>query len=174
MSAIKQHDRTSEKRKKWHRWLIEAGIVLLVIIAIHTWQHRHVRTGTAPAIQGTSFAGNVIKSNDFAGQPLLIHFFAPWCPICVANHDNLSRVAKHWPVLMIAVQTEPEALNQWVKAHPEDNTAYLLTDPDGSLLAAFGANALPTNVFINAEGQIVTTELGYITTFGLWLRHLLS
>jgi thiol-disulfide isomerase/thioredoxin len=158
------------KPAKWRRWLIETILILMAIIAIHAWQHKDVRTGAAPSIQGISVAGNAINLSDFTGQPLLIHFFAPWCPVCVANHDNISRIAQHYPVLMIAVQTDPQALNAWLKAHPEDNPAHILTDPNGSLLASFGAKALPTNVFINADGNIITTELGYTTTLGLWLR----
>jgi hypothetical protein len=50
----------------------------------------------------------------------------------------------------------------------------MMNDPDGQWLAAFGAKALPTSVFINSEGKISTTELGYISTIGLWLRFLWS
>lgn len=75
---------------------------------------------------------------------------------------------------MIVVQTEADELAQWLADHPEDNPALMMNDPDGKWLAAFGAKALPTSVFINSEGKISTTELGYISTIGLWLRFLWS
>lgn len=159
---------------RWTGWLRDAVIMLVIILAIRAWQHQDVITGTPPALAGVSLIGQPIALSDFAGQPLLIHFFAPWCPVCVVNHSNITHIAEHYPVLMIVVQTEADELAQWLADHPEDNPALMINDPDGQWLAAFGAKALPTSVFVNSEGKISTTELGYISTIGLWLRFLWS
>ena len=155
---------------RWKGWLRDGLIILAIILAVRAWQHQDVISGEPPALAGMSLSGQPIALSDFAGQPLLIHFFAPWCPICVANHDNITYIAQHYPVLMVVVQTESEELAQWIADHPEDNPALMLNDPEGKWLAAFGAKALPTSVFINTQGAISTTELGYISRLGLWLR----
>lgn len=157
---------------RWKGWLRDTIIILVIILAVRAWQHQDVLTGEPPALAGISLAGQPIALSNFAGKPLLIHFFAPWCPVCVVNHGNITHIAEHYPVLMIVVQTEDNELTQWLADHPEDNQAQMMTDPDGRWLAAFGAKTLPTSVFINAEGKISTTELGYISTIGLWLRFL--
>lgn len=155
---------------RWKGWLRDGLIILAIILAVRAWQHQDVISGEPPALAGMSLSGQPIALSDFAGQPLLIHFFAPWCPICVANHDNITHIGQHYPVLMVVVQTEADELAQWLKDHPEDNPALMINDPDGQWLGAFGAKALPTSVFINADGKIATTELGYISRLGLWLR----
>lgn len=165
---------TQPTSSRWKGWLRDAVIILVIILAVRAWQHQDVVTGEPPALAGVSLTGQPIALSDFAGQPLLIHFFAPWCPVCVANHGNITHIAEHYPVLMIVVQTEADELAQWLADHPEDNPALMMNDPDGKWLAAFGAKALPTSVFINSEGKISTTELGYISTIGLWLRFLWS
>lgn len=157
---------------RWKGWLRDAIIILFILLAIRAWQHQDVVTGEPPALAGVSLTGQSIALSDFTGQPLLIHFFAPWCPICVANHDNITHIAKHYPVLMVVVQTESDELAQWLKDHPEDHPAQMMNDADGKWLAAFGSKALPTSVFIDANGMMSTTELGYISRIGLWLRFL--
>lgn len=155
---------------RWKGWLRDGLIILAIILAVRAWQHQDVISGEPPALAGMSLSGQPIALSDFADQPLLIHFFAPWCPICVANHDNITHIAQHYPVLMVVVQTEADELAQWLKDHPEDNPALMINDPEGQWLHAFGAKALPTSVFIDADGKIATTELGYISRLGLWLR----
>jgi thiol-disulfide isomerase/thioredoxin len=165
---------TQPTSPRWKGWLRDAVIILVIILAVRAWQHQDVVTGEPPALAGFSLTGQPIALSDFAGKPLLIHFFAPWCPVCVANHGNITHIAQYYPVLMVVVQTESDELAQWLADHPEDNPAFMMNDPDGKWLAAFGAKALPTSVFINAQGNISTTELGYISTIGLWLRFLIS
>lgn len=162
------------RSSRWKGWLRDGIIILIIIVAVRVWQHQDVITGEPPVVAGISLAGQPIALTNFKGQPLIIHFFAPWCPICVVNHSNITHIAKHYPVIMIVVQTEPAELTQWLADHPEDNPAMMIEDPNGTWLAAFGAKALPTSVFITAEGKISTTELGYISTIGLWIRFWLS
>jgi thiol-disulfide isomerase/thioredoxin len=165
---------TQPTSSRWKGWLRDGLIVLLLILAVRAWQHQDVVTGEPPALTGISLAGQPIALSDFAGQPLLIHFFAPWCPVCVANHDNITHIAQHYPVLMVVVQTEADELARWLTDHPQDDPARMMNDPNGQWLSAFGAKALPTSVFIDAQGTISTTELGYISRLGLWLRLLMS
>jgi thiol-disulfide isomerase/thioredoxin len=157
-------------RPRWLRWLIEAGIIVLIIIAIRAWQHQSLAIGEAPLLAGTTVAQTQLKLSDFKGQPVLIHFFAPWCPVCHAMHGNVETISDDYPVILVASNTEPEDLSKWLREHPEDNIQRMLLDRDGQWLAAFGSKALPTDVFIDAQGNISSTELGYTSTIGLWVR----
>lgn len=158
---------------RWRRWLTELIILILILTTVHAWQHKDTTTGVAPPLVAKDLNGQPISLTNFKGQPLLVHLFAPWCPVCVANHSNIIQMAQHYPVLVVAVQTEPDELQQWLNQHPEEQHTTNLTfaqDPQGQWLSAFGSKALPTSIFLDAHGRIVTTELGYITTLGLWLR----
>jgi thiol-disulfide isomerase/thioredoxin len=161
---------TKKPRPRWSRWAIEIALVLVIIIAIRAWQHQELMTGQAPLLAGTSVAETPLKLSDFKGQPVLIHFFAPWCPVCHAMHGNIDTISSYYPVILVASSTEPEDLSKWLTKHPDDNIQRMLLDRDGQWLAAFGSKALPTDVFIDAQGNISSTELGYTSTIGLWFR----
>lgn len=161
---------SKQPRPRWQRWLLEAGVVLLIIIAIRSWQHQDLANGQAPLLAGVSVAQTPLALSDFKGQPVLIHFFAPWCPVCSAMHSNIETISEHYPVILVASSTEPEDLSKWLSRHPEDNSQRMLLDRDGQWLSAFGSKALPTDVFIDKHGNISSTELGYTSTLGLWFR----
>jgi thiol-disulfide isomerase/thioredoxin len=160
----------SKSRPRWQRWAIEAGIILLIIMVIRSWQHQDMASGPAPLLAGSSVAQTPIQLSEFKGQAVLIHFFAPWCPVCTAMHGNIDTISQHYPVILVASSTEPEDLSKWLSKHPEDNLQRMLLDRDGVWLNAFGSKALPTDVFIDKEGNISSTELGYTSTLGLWIR----
>jgi thiol-disulfide isomerase/thioredoxin len=157
-------------RPRWQRWAIEAGAIILIIIAIRSWQHQDIASGQAPLLTGNSIAQTPLKLSDFKGQPVLIHFFAPWCPVCNVMRDNIDRISQSYAVILVASSTEPEDLSKWLSSHPETNLQRLMLDRDGIWLAAFGSKALPTDVFIDQYGNISSTELGYTSTLGLWFR----
>jgi len=158
------------KRPRWQSWLIEASIIIVIIVAIRAWQHQDIASGQAPLLSGTSVALTPIALSDFKGQPVLIHFFAPWCPVCSAMHGNIDTISAHYLVILVASNTEPEDLSKWLSKHPDDNLQRLLLDRDGTWLNAFGSKALPTDVIVDANGTISSTELGYTSTLGLWIR----
>ena len=161
---------TKPKRPRWQRWAIEAGIILLIILVIRSWQHQDIVSGQAPLLAGNSVAQTPLNLADFKGQPVLIHFFAPWCPVCTAMHGNIDTISAYYPVILVASSTEPEDLSKWLTKHPDDNLQRMLLDRDGVWLNAFGSKALPTDVFIDKDGQISSVELGYTSTIGLWFR----
>jgi thiol-disulfide isomerase/thioredoxin len=157
-------------RPRWQRWTIEAGVIVLIIIAIRSWQHQDLTSGTAPLLAGTSVAQTPLQLSQFKGQAVLIHFFAPWCPVCTAMHGNIETISAYYPVILVASSTEPEDLSKWLGKHPDTNLQRLLLDRDGQWLSVFGSKALPTDIVVDAQGNIASTELGYTSTLGIWIR----
>ena len=159
-----------KNRPRWVRWSVEAIVIIGIIVLIRAWQHQDMTTGKVPTLSGMTADQQPFSLKADARQPTLIHFFAPWCPVCRVMHSNVNQAAEHYPVVMVAVQTEPEALATWLTEHPDDNPNTIINDIDGEWFKAFGGKVLPLDVIIDRQGNIVATEVGYTTTIGLMLR----
>lgn len=160
-----------KKPTKWRRWLVDLLIISLVILAIRLWQHQDLRQGTAPNLAGISLQQQPIQLNQFHGKPVLIHFFAPWCPICRLMHENVTNLQNDHQLLLVATQTNAAELQQWLAEHPQDLDIPIITDPTGSWLKAFGGQALPLTILLDNKGNITFSEVGYTSQLGLMLRY---
>jgi thiol-disulfide isomerase/thioredoxin len=52
------------------------------------------RRRPAPALRVTALDGRTVSLEGFHGRPVVVNFFASWCPICQAEQPDLSRVAR--------------------------------------------------------------------------------
>ena len=99
------------------------------------------------------------------GKPMVVNFWFSTCEPC----------KREMPVLTAAAETYGAAVN-FVGINPNDTTesaSAFLTKygikyanylDDGDQLAAAGVTTMPTTVFINADGYVVKTRAGELTT----------
>lgn len=102
---------------------------------------------------------------DFAGTPLVINFWASWCPACVAEMPDFeqvhSQLGEEVAFLGLAMQETDQAAAENLIA--QTGVTYALgEDPDGSIFAQFGGIAMPTTVLIDGQGAVVTTHPGVL------------
>ena len=102
-------------------------------------------------------------------KPILIHFWATWCPTCKLESDNIQTLSEHFEVLSIAVKSgSKNDLKIYMKEH---NLNYRVhNDENAQLSSKFNISVYPTTFIYNGEKKLVFSEVGYTSTFGLWLR----
>ena len=104
-------------------------------------------------------------------KPILIHFWATWCPICKIEASNIQRVANSYDVLTIAVKSGSDiTIEQYMKKNDLSYKTY--NDDEGFLAHQYKVPAYPTTFIYNKKGELVFSEVGYTSTFGLWIRML--
>ncbi len=156
--------------QKWRSFAIKALIFIAVIIAFRAWQQRDMVSGPAPGLQGVTLAGQPYQLPAHPQRPVLVHFWATWCPICKAEQGAIDAIAHDNPnVITIAMNSgKPE---QVAKHMQEQGLGFtVLNDPDSSISNAWGVHAVPASFIIAPNGQIRFVEVGYTTGIGLRLR----
>lgn len=109
-------------------------------------------------------AADLLQAHE--GQPLLINFFASWCAPCRAELPELAAAhAKYGgQVKFIGIDHQDfseEAARQMLD---ENGISYdIVRDPAGTFLQDLGRlPTMPTTVFVDASGEIVSRHHGLI------------
>jgi cytochrome c biogenesis protein CcmG, thiol:disulfide interchange protein DsbE len=145
-----------------------AAMAVLVLVVAAFGPVSEPATDTAASAIDVPFEyvdGTVGNLSDFAGTPVVVNFWASWCPACVAEMPDFEEVhaALGDEVVFLGLnmqETDPAAAERLVAA---TGVSYQLgVDPDGSIFNRFGGIAMPTTVFIGADGAVVTTHSGVI------------
>ena len=150
----------------WKKWPIDIGLILLVVFAVRAYQHQDVLHGQAIPVTGQLLDQTIIDWQAYRGKPMLLHFWATWCPVCRFEEDSIQSISADYPVLSIS---------SW----SEDSAAYMqqqslnfptLDDTKGHWAERYGVKAVPTTFILNADGGIEFVETGFSSEWGLRVR----
>lgn len=112
------------------------------------------------------FDGETVRLADLRGQPLVLNFFASWCPPCLAEMPDFEavhqEVAGDVAFLGAAMQDDSRELALGV-VEQTGVTYDLAWDPAGDLFRAFGGFNMPTTVFIDADGRFIQRHNGILS-----------
>lgn len=149
--------------------LTEVVLIIAVYLAAKAYSERNLVAGTAPDINATSLAGRHVALGDLKENPVLVHFWASWCPVCKLQQNNIQAISKDHQVITIAMQSGNELE---VAAHMEENKLDFPTvvDEHGMLAKQFGVRGVPTSFILSPDRKIVFSEIGYTTEIGLRTR----
>ena len=144
-------------------------LILILFSAVRAWQLRDAVSGQAPLINGTLMSGEMINLAEYRGQPVLVYFWATWCPVCKISNASIDAIAEDRPVLTIASWSESEAE---VREYLQQKSLHMpvLVDNRGFWAQSFGVRGVPASFIIDKHGMVRFVESGYSTEWGLRLR----
>jgi len=119
--------------------------------------------GKAPAFVLAATDGRQVSLASLAGRPAVINFWASYCPPCRAEMPLLQRDAGSSSNVQLVLINEGD--NRQAARDFLDSVAVhqpALLDSDLSIGHAYGAIALPTTVFIRADGTIAARHIGQL------------
>jgi peroxiredoxin len=162
------------RQNRWASWAIDLSVFALAFAAISAWQSRElVEAGRpAPAFTLTDMQGKTHDLADYRGEKTFIVFWAPWCPVCGAESDNISRVAD-WlgddlNVISVALDYQSRAdVQEFIDEHQVDYPVLLGTRQVQQL---YEISAYPSLYILDETGAVEHTVAGYTTTFGMLWR----
>lgn len=103
--------------------------------------------------------GELIRSDDLLGKPLVLHFWATWCPYCKKLLPGLQRL--HTLYQDQGLQTYAISFNEDDDARPQavlgsrGITFRTLVNGDYVARKLFKVDGTPTTMFINADGSVL-------------------
>ena len=121
---------------------------------------------SAPSVEMVGFGGETIALADYAGTPVVLNFWASWCPFCVAEMPDFENVsnAHSDQVAFIGVNLQDDAGAADSLAVETGVTYQLARDPQGVVYSAFGGIGMPTTVFIDADGVVRDVVTGQLSS----------
>jgi thiol-disulfide isomerase/thioredoxin len=141
--------------------------LLLVLYLIHLWQTRDHIEGNPPALSGYTLQGEWFDLANQTEGPLLIHFWATWCPVCRLESGGIESLSRDYPVVAVAMQSGSEGdVSLYLKQHQAQIP--VINDPDGKLANAWRVRGVPTSYIVGSDGRIKFSTVGF--TFPLMLR----
>jgi len=124
----------------------------------------------APEVALTDFEGESFSLQDYEGRPVVMNFWASWCPFCVAEMPDFEKVHRSLSeeVVFLGIDQcescQGGSRDAAERLARETGVSYRLAeDPNGSVFIAFGGSSMPTTIFIDANGRVVESVGGMLS-----------
>ena len=109
-----------------------------------------------------SLEGEALSLSDFEGKPLLVNFWATWCPPCLAEMPLIQDYADQYQgqlvILAINAGEDEAVVRDFVTQHNLRLT--FLLDPTNSAAKYFRVYGFPTSLFFDEDGVLQSTHIG--------------
>jgi cytochrome c biogenesis protein CcmG/thiol:disulfide interchange protein DsbE len=150
--------------------LVALAVVVALIVTLAGGQAK--KAGPLPVAKSFSLAqlgqpGSRVTLASYAGHPVIINFFASWCPPCQRETPMLAKwyQSMHGRVRVLGIDSNDETAAA-LRFVAKTGVRYPVgSDPfPAKTTISYGVLGLPQTFFLNARHQIVLHVLGALTT----------
>ncbi len=145
--------------------IIYVSLSILVLLAAFQTNAAAASVGeNAPDFTLKDLKGNDVTLSSFKGKPVLLNFWALWCPYCKKERKELDALHtaykdKGMVIISVSLDKTKKKLRSFMKNHPAEYI--VLTDTKMMSAAMYGVRGFPTTFLIDREGVIKYKAPGY-------------
>ena len=112
-----------------------------------------------------------IENISLNNKPILVHFWATWCPICKVEAPNIQSLSNNYNVVTIAVNSGDDIkISNYLK---KNNLNFkIINDPNSFYANKFNVKVFLATLIYDKDKNLIFSEVGYTSTLGLQLRML--
>jgi len=146
-----------------------AALMVVVVLLLQDNKEEPLQVNLAPDFTVTDTYGNPVKLSELRGKPVVLNFWASWCPPCKAEMPDFEamyqKYGKDVTFMMVDLTDGQNETVEKAKQHIADNGYTFPVYFDTRLEASntYGITSIPQSFFINAEGSLVTFAKGMLT-----------
>lgn len=144
--------------------LATAFVAVVAILSVFSGESPPAEAKPFGQIPFTTEDGSSGTLDDHLGEPLVVNFFASWCPPCIAELPDFQAVSQQLgeDVTFLGVNTDINE-STWRSFVGETGITYeTVFDPSRELFLAMEARGMPTTVFVSADGEILDAHTGIL------------
>lgn len=141
-----------------------------------------IKKNTAPDFTVLDKDGNTVRLSEKFGKPIVINFWATWCPPCKQELPDFDKLCKEYGdrvVFMMVNLTDGyrdtvDGTKRFVSGKGYTFPVYF--DTKDNAASAYNVSSIPQTTFIDAKGNIYTTRIGAMNeaTLRIYLNALLG
>ncbi|WP_304452039.1 redoxin domain-containing protein [Nocardiopsis sp. YSL2] len=109
---------------------------------------------TAPTV-----GGDDVEGADYAGRPVVLWFWAPWCTVCRGEAGAIAEAAERHEgeaeFVGVAGLGEEADMAEFVESTGTDGITHII-DQDGTIWSGFGVTGQPAFSFLSPDGTYET------------------
>lgn len=123
---------------------------------------------TAPNFTVADIDGNAVSLTDYFGKPIVLNFWASWCPPCKSEMPHFDSAAAEYngeiTFLMVNMTDGSRETVEVAAAYIAEQgyTFPVLYDIDTDAAMTYSVYSLPTTYFIDSAGNLIANAVGAI------------
>ena len=122
----------------------------------------------APDFTVTDADGKKVRLSDYFGKPIVLNFWASWCPPCKAEMPHFEDAFKENDDIQFLMVNMTDGSRETVEIakefiRGEKYTFPVFYDTEFEAATNYGASSLPVTFFIDKSGNLVTYAVGMIS-----------
>lgn len=133
----------------------------------------------APDFILTTFKGTTISLEGLRGKPVVINFWASWCPPCrieAALLERTWRAYKNEGLIFLGINLQDRKEDALNYIREFDITYPNGPDPTGEISIDYGVSGLPVTFFVSRDGEVDRRWVGAVekSVLNSWIEEIMQ